>query len=323
MELARIAPLICALGLAACEAPLDLTAVRDEYSKPILRFDMFQAIAVTADRVAIASSSGAILVSKDQTHSWSRHDLPENPALIDLTACPNGSMHAIDNLRRVWSLAADEDQWQTHTIDTFEAVLSISCTANNVLWIGASFGTLLSSKDQGVSWVEWSLQEDLQITAVDFVDAATGFAVGEFGTVLLTKDGGASWDAGTSVPNEFYPMAAEFSSASLGWVGGLDGVIWHTNNGGVSWQRERSQSKSPVYRIVASEDAIIAVGGSGSMLRRTTGGWTAIRDVPPVLAYLRGLQFLPNGNLLVAGGGGTLTSLSVDQVVPSNGTQLQ
>ena len=321
MGLARTASLLFALGLVACEAPLDLAAVEDEYRKPILRFDMFQAVAVTANRVAIASSSGAIVVSDDQSQSWSRHDLPEKPALIGLTACPNGSMHALDNLRRVWSMAAHEDQWQTSAIDTFESVLSIGCSPDNVLWVGASFGTLLSSNDQGVSWVEWSMQEDFQITAIDFVDSATGFAVGEFGTFLLTKDGGANWEYGKSAPNEFYPMAAEFSSSSLGWLGGLDGVIWHTNDGGISWQRERSQSKSPVYGILASENAAFAVGGSGTLLRRTSNGWVTVTDAPPMLAYLRGLQFLSNGDLLVAGGSGTLMKIPAGTLRQSDGGQ--
>ena len=152
----------------------------------------------------------------------------------------------------------------------------------------------------------------MQLTEVSFVDENNGFAVGEFGTVLRSSDGGANWDRLNDIPNEFYPMAAAFRDLQHGWVGGLDGVIWHTADGGQTWKRELSISKSPIYRIVAAKNGrTFAVGGAATLIEYGADGWQAYEGAPPVLAYLRALDVLDNGDLLIAGGGGTLAKVSV------------
>ncbi len=307
----------CGLSLIACEAPLDLSGVAAERNKPIQRFDMFQAIAATEERIAAVSSSGAVLLSEDYGDTWTREDLNGAPALIDLAACPNGGLHALDSLRGIWSLSGEASTWERSSIDTIENLLSISCTPANDLWIGASFGTTFVSRDAGDTWREWSLNDDLQITAIDFVDADTGFAVGEFGTFLKTTDGGMTWRRGNALPNEFYSMAAEFIDESRGWVGGLDGVIWQTDDGGETWERGQSPNKAPIYGVVANRETVVAVGEGGTVAQLHADGWTVLDIRPPLLAYLRGIRLLPDGDVLVAGGGGTLLRIPLTNATAS------
>ena len=302
----RFPVVLAAFGLGACEAPLNLEAVQAEDERAVHRYDMLQAAAHSGDRVAVVSSVGAILVSEDNGANWQRFDLPGRPSLIDVTACPSGEFFALDSTRQVWRWDDSDGEWTFVAIDTPENTLSIHCAPNGRLWVSASFGTLYWSDSSLAEWNEFSLYEDLQFTAVRFVDATNGFAVGEFGTVLATTDGGDSWEQRAPIPNEFYPMGADFLDATTGWVGGLDGVIWQTTDGGQSWQRQESVTSSPIYNIHANGHGVYAVGGSAKLVEFSGGQWRLFEGAPEVLAYMRGLDTLTNGSLLVAGGAGTL-----------------
>ena len=292
--------------LAACEAPLNLEQVAAESASNLRRYDMLQAAAHNADRVAVVSSVGAIVVSQDSGASWERIELPGRPSLIDITACETGDFYALDSQRRVWRAGPGLADWQSSAVDTPEATLSIRCAPNGRVWVSASFGTLYWSEGSLEKWNEFSLYEDLQFTAVRFVDEQNGFAVGEFGTVLATTDGGDNWEPRNPIPNEFYPMGVDFIDANSGWVGGLDGVIWHTADGGQTWQRQESVTSAPIYNIHANGHGVFAVGGSAKLVEFRSGEWRTFQGAPEVLAYMRGLDTLANGSLLIAGGGGTL-----------------
>lgn len=300
------AALVAALAGVGCEAPLNLEQVVAEEATSVRRFDMFQAAAESDGRIAVVSSMGATVTSDDHGNTWRRSELPGRPSLIDVDACDDGDLFALDTQRRVWKLMDDGGRWQSSTIDTPENTLSIHCAPDGTLWVSASFSTLFSRAPGEESWREFSLYEDLQFTAVRFVDESTGFAVGEFGTVLVTADGGVSWNAAEPVPNEFYPMAADFLNPSTGWVGGLDGVIWQTSDGARSWQRQATPSSTPVYSITAADGEVLAAGGSAKLVKLVDGEWQNVTGAPKVFTYIRGLLVLDNGALLVAGGGGTL-----------------
>ena len=101
-------------------------------------------------------------------------------------------------------------------------------------------------------------------------------------------------------------MAADFLDANNGWVGGLDGVIWHTADGGTTWQRQETVTASPIYNIHANGHGVFAVGGSAKLVELSGDSWKTFEGGPKVLAFMRGLDTLANGSLLVAGGAGTL-----------------
>lgn len=291
--------------LAACEAPLDLTKVEAEGARELRRYDMLQAAAHSAQNVVVVSSVGAVIASGDNGKSWQRTELPGRPALIDVTACPSGAFYALDSERRVWRQGA-AGEWQASAIETKEATLSIHCAPNGRLWVSASFGTLFWSEGSMEKWTEFSLSEDLQFTAVRFIDQQNGFALGEFGTVLASVDGGDSWQPREPIPNEFYPMGVDFLDTKTGWAGGLDGVVWQTTDGGMSWMRQQSVTSAPIYNVHASEHGVFAVGGSAKLVEIVSGQWRTFEGGPEVLAFMRGVDTLDNGSLLVAGGGGSL-----------------
>jgi photosystem II stability/assembly factor-like uncharacterized protein len=183
--------------------------------------------------------------------------------------------------------------------------LVITCAPGNAVWVGGGFSSLWSSTDFGKTWSEFSLQEDLQFTAIDFVNTDLGFAAGEFGTVVVTKDGGKSWERGNDLPNEFYPMDIAFVDDKQGWVVGLNGIAWHTADGGASWNRETTPAKASLFALAERSGQLIAVGDGGTVIMRDADSWQRV-DVPAALTYLRAVSVTANGRLIAGGGAGTV-----------------
>ncbi len=304
------ASIVVVLMASACEAPLNLDDVDDEGTRVLRRYDVFQSAAASADHIVVVSSVGAALVSSDKGATWERNELPGRPQLIDVTACDSGDIFALDSQHRIWQLSAGGSNWTSSLLDTPESTLSIECAPGNRLWVSASFSTLYFRDLDAAAWQEYTLNEDLQFTAVRFVDELNGFAVGEFGTVMSTSDRGETWLMQEPLPNEFYPMSADFLDVNNGWVGGLDGVIWRTEDGAQTWHRQLSLNASPIYNLRAGTHGVYAVGGSGKIVEYLDGQWQRISGAPEVLGYLRALVILPDGSLVVAGGAGMLSTVS-------------
>ncbi|MEX2091397.1 MAG: YCF48-related protein [Pirellulales bacterium] len=62
------------------------------------------------------------------------------------------------------------------------------------VWVAGSPGTrVLHSSDGGHSWQPQATGQNAPLRAITFVDASSGFAVGDLGTILATGDGGRTW----------------------------------------------------------------------------------------------------------------------------------
>ena len=107
---------------------------------------------------------------------------------------------------------------------------------------------LISTGDGGWVWQNPLPQGD-QITAVDFVDSGTGWAVGGWldawamrghGVVLQTRDGGLTWS--TQYRGSHRLNAICFVDAGVGWAVGDGGTIIKTTDGGETWQAQPSHT---------------------------------------------------------------------------------
>jgi len=303
---------LVAMTLAACEAPLDLSGVKAQLSKPTHRSDLFQAVAHHQQTVIAVGGMGAVVKSSDGGGNWLRTTLPGNPFLVDVTVCPNGSFHAIDKTDGIWSMQSDGD-WLRQALPEMTEPLAMTCDSENVIWVTGGFSTIVHSSDAGASWESWSLDEDLYLTTIQFVDPQHGIVTGEFGTVLLSADGGLSWDRADDLPDSFYPQDAWFSSLDKGWVVGLNGTIWETGDGGRSWQQLDSGSRIPLYGITGFGNSLIAVGENTTILYYRLGdsAWSQLDGALKTRTYLRGVVPLNENQYITAGGGGALFTITL------------
>jgi photosystem II stability/assembly factor-like uncharacterized protein len=303
---------ILATLLVGCEAPLDLTAVDAASALPTHRADLFQAVAQHENSVVVVGAMGIVVRSADGGNSWQRTALPEKAFLLDVAACPDGRFYAVDNSDGLWSLQAD-GTWNRLALPEMTEPQALSCDASAAVWVIGGFSTIHHSVDGGASWETWSLEEDLYLTTIQFIDRDHGVVTGEFGTVLLTADGGSTWDRASDLPDSFYPQAAWFDSPTRGWVVGLSGTIWTTDDGAQSWQSMQNRNPAPLYGIAGFGDSLLAVGDNATILHHRIGdvSWTPLEEVSQSRGYLRGVAGLGDGQFMVAGAGGALFAVTV------------
>ena len=304
--------LLPTLILAACEAPLDLSGVVAESARPTHRSDLFQAAAHYQDSVVVVGAMGTIVQSVDGGNNWQNTTLPGRPYLVDVTNCADGSFFAIDKTDGLWSLEADGN-WARHALPEMTEPQALACNTDNVIWVIGAFSTILHSSDTGESWESWSLDEDLYLTTIQFIDQQHGVVTGEFGTVLLTQDAGVTWQRADDLPDSFYPQSTYFADRSTGWVVGLSGTIWKTLDGGQSWEHMESGISTPLYGITGFGNTLVAVGDNSTILYSGTDSavWAPLDDTIKFRTYLRGVIGLDDKRFIVAGGGGSLFAITI------------
>ncbi|MBD3236700.1 MAG: T9SS type A sorting domain-containing protein [Candidatus Eisenbacteria bacterium] len=131
---------------------------------------------------------------------------------------------------------------------------------------------LFSVPGGGVGWQEQESGTGENLRRVHFVDAQTGWIVGDNGIVLRTLDGGEEWlplESGTSEDL----FGVYFVDANAGWICGREGVLRKTTDGGQSWDPQTISSDTQL-RSIAFVDANIGwvVGVDGTILHTTNGG---------------------------------------------------
>jgi photosystem II stability/assembly factor-like uncharacterized protein len=124
-------------------------------------------------------------------------------------------------------------------------------------------GHVLLSDDQGATWRQAkSVPTRAMLTAVYFIDADYGWAVGHDETILNTTDGGETW-----VRTHFAPEAQQplldlwFANRVSGIAVGAYGAYFTTNDGGRTWSGAKFSPALPAKPAAAgsaSSDAYAA-----------------------------------------------------------------
>src|SRR5688572_5297969 len=188
-----------------------------------------------------------------------------------------------------------------------QRLLQATAVAGKRLVAAGARGHIVYSDDLGASWHQAKVPVSADLTALHFVDARQGWAVGHEGVVLHTRDGGASWQvqldgrranalvlervrnlpADTdpavleSLKTEAERAAAEgpsrpfldvwFANEREGYVVGAYNLIFHTDDGGKTWQpwvdRTQNERFYHLYGIRGSSDGVYMVGELGLALR--------------------------------------------------------
>jgi photosystem II stability/assembly factor-like uncharacterized protein len=98
-------------------------------------------------------------------------------------------------------------------------------------------GHVLLSDDQGNTWRQAkSVPTRVMLTAVFFIDADHGWAVGHDETILNTMDGGETWIRSHFAPEAQQPLLdVWFANRVSGIAVGAYGAYFATNDGGRTW----------------------------------------------------------------------------------------
>ncbi|MFK8068539.1 MAG: WD40/YVTN/BNR-like repeat-containing protein [Gammaproteobacteria bacterium] len=264
----------------------------------------------------IVGYEGLVLTAKTGSNEWSRFQVEGKPSFIDVAAC-GSKVAALTMGGEIWVSDGKSNNWTGQKIGTVEVPQALTCDQKEVLWTVGSFSTIYSSEDSGKTWVNHSLEDDIILSTIQFLDDKKGIITGEFGTVLFTEDGGETWDFGESIPKEFFPLASTFKDAQRGWVVGLNGIIYFTEDGGSNWNQQPTDTVAPLFAIQVIEDQLVAVGDDGSIIHNDVDSsqnqnWKVLNTETKSRSFFRVIEEINQEQIIVAGANGSLMTVDLE-----------
>lgn len=165
-------------------------------------------------------------------------------------------------------------------------------------------GRIVYSDDAGSHWQRAQTPTTALLTAVYFVDAQHGWAVGHDMLILATHDGGQHWQQQFSAPQESRPLLdVWFKNPKQGYAVGAYGAMLITHDGGASWQAQhQTEDDHHLYAIQGCTDGSLLLAGEAGTLRRSEDAGKTWQAVPtPYAGSYFGIIQLPNDGLLLFG----------------------
>jgi photosystem II stability/assembly factor-like uncharacterized protein len=150
------------------------------------------------------------------------------------------------------------------------------------VWVVGYYGTILHSKDKGLTWEIQPSPTRNSLFQVRFLNGEKGWISGSYGTVLYTTDGGKNWRAQAAGTTE-HLFGLTFVNEQIGWAVGSRGTILHTRDGGRSWINS-SLSEDLALSSVAFVNSTKGwiVGEFGVIFQTQNGGKNWIKQKSPV-----------------------------------------
>jgi photosystem II stability/assembly factor-like uncharacterized protein len=213
------------------------------------------------------------------------------------------------------------------------ALLAVTRAGQRLVAVGER-GTVLLSDDEGRRWRQASVPVRVSLTAVRFVDARQGWAVGHMGVILASTDGGETWSLrldGVRAAQALEQAARasgdaraqrqaqqwladgpdkpffdiDIDARGRGYAVGAYNLAFVTRDGGQTWAPLSFQLPNPkalhLYGVQAVGTAVYIVGEQGLLLRSDDGG-SPFQVLPsPYKGSLFGLLATRSGVLLAHG----------------------
>jgi photosystem II stability/assembly factor-like uncharacterized protein len=144
--------------------------------------------------------------------------------------------------------AADQPA-QPEPLASSSLLLDLAIAGKRLVAVGER-GHVLLSDDQGATWRQAkAVPTRVMLTAVYFVDAEHGWAVGHDETILNTVDGGETWTRSHFAPEAQQPLLdLWFANRVSGIAVGAYGAYFTTNDGGRTWSGARFAPARPASK---------------------------------------------------------------------------
>jgi photosystem II stability/assembly factor-like uncharacterized protein len=153
---------------------------------------------------------------------------------------------------------------------------------DELVWIVGYYGTILRSRDRGLSWELQASDTREALFRVSFIDSNEGWISGSYGTILHSRDSGKTWQV-QATPLEEHLFGLHFIDARRGWAVGSRGTVLVTEDGGSTWI-DRSIGEDVILNDVRFIDAKEGwvVGEFGRIYRTVDGGHNWTRQNSPI-----------------------------------------
>jgi len=165
-------------------------------------------------------------------------------------------------------------------------------------------GYAIYSDDQGATWSRAKAPPAPLLTAVTFVDAKAGWAVGHDAVILATVDGGLTWTQQFSAPAEQRPLLdVMFLDPLRGIAVGAYGAYYETADGGKSWNARKVLDEDRHLNGLArsADGKLVILGESGTILLSADEGKTWSPVASPYKGSLFGAVTANDGAIVAYG----------------------
>ncbi|MBF7731467.1 hypothetical protein ISX93_15480 [Pseudomonas sp. N040] len=191
-------------------------------------------------------------------------------------------------------------------------LLDVASAGSRLIAVGQR-GHIIYSDDQGQTWVQAKVPTRALLTAVFFVDAMHGWAVGHDAQILASTDGGATWTLQFEDPERESPLIdVWFENLEHGIASGAYGTLLETTDGGKSWEDigDLLDNEDGVHLnsiIQVKDGGLLIAGEMGLIFRSFDNGQSWETVEPPYEGSLFGaLPLNQSRSLLVFGLRGSL-----------------
>lgn len=296
----------------------------------------FDVRALDPDHALVAGYGGKILRTADGGFTWSQVPSGTTRALyrICFVDANNGWISGQEGL--ILHTTDGGASWQRQQSGTDVYLFSITFADTQRGWAVGDKSILLETHDGGAHWLlrkiipasqkelsaeEALVSQDPVLYDVQFLDATTGWVVGEFGKIYHTTDGGQSWSEQehSLLGNEVVDIldiptffGISMIDARHGLVAGLDGKVARTEDG-LTWKFDKMQLDYPIIDplfnpVLFPDGTGWAIGAAGEVVRLGNAGeaWRRSKLGMEVLTWLRGMSWLDQQNGWIVGGFGLI-----------------
>ena len=188
---------------------------------------------------------------------------------------------------------------------TMERLLLVDAArqGNRIVAVGDR-GYIVLSDDGGASWRRAKSPAAPLLTAVHFVDARQGWAVGHDSVILATGDGGETWTLQFSAPAENRPLLdVHFLDANHGIAVGAYGAYYETGDGGKTWNDRKvlADDKHMNAILPLAQGQMVVLGEAGTIIVSADAGKTWAPVASPYKGSLFGGVVAEDGAAVACG----------------------
>jgi len=202
-------------------------------------------------------------------------------------------------------------------------LLDVDRAGSRLIAVG-SRGHIVLSDDMGATWRQASVPVSTLLTAVDFVNESTGWAVGHGGTILKSTDGGETWKkqfdghiANKTVTSQAQAKVDEIKAAIAAATDETTISDLEASLEEVEFALQDALSDADVGASKPFLDVLffnssegIAVGAYGFLFKTKNGGESWTNYAPSMnntdRFHLNGIGLLKSGTLMIGGEAGVL-----------------
>ena len=199
--------------------------------------------------------------------------------------------------------------WQQAPVPSRRMLTAVTGTGGGHLVAIGHDALILASREPGAAWtvVQASPALDAPLLDIWIAGNGKGLAVGAYGMALATENHGLDWSPREIDPDEPHFYAIREAADGTLFIAGEFGTVLRSRNDGATWTKLDAGWDGTFFGFRARDDGrLLLYGLEGILLESHDGGETWHHLTSGVFSALYDAIFLPGGQAVVVGAGGTI-----------------